>query len=139
MFFPYININWPQVYMCSSHPETPSDIPPHPIPLGCPRALDLGTLLHASNLQFSSLQFLSRVQLFATPWTAAPQASLSIELALVICLAYGNVHVSMPFSQIIPPLPSPLSLKICNLHLCLLCSPAFRIINTIFLNSIDMH
>ena len=29
-------------------------------------------------LQFSSVQLLSRVQLFATPWTAARQASLSI-------------------------------------------------------------
>ena len=28
--------------------------------------------------QFSSVQSLSRVQLFATPWTTAPQASLSI-------------------------------------------------------------
>ena len=31
-----------------------------------------------SNMQFSSLQSLSRVRLFATPWTAACQASLSI-------------------------------------------------------------
>ena len=30
------------------------------------------------SLQFSSVQLLSRVQLFATPWTAAHQASLSI-------------------------------------------------------------
>ena len=29
-------------------------------------------------LQFSSVQSLSHVQLFATPWTAACQASLSI-------------------------------------------------------------
>ena len=29
-----------------------------------------------------------------------------IELALVICFTYGNVHVSVVFSQIIPPLPS---------------------------------
>ena len=29
-------------------------------------------------IQFSSVQSLSRVQLFATPWTAARQASLSI-------------------------------------------------------------
>ena len=29
-------------------------------------------------IQFSSVQWLSHVQLFATPWTAAPQASLSI-------------------------------------------------------------
>ena len=31
-----------------------------------------------SNIQFSSIQLLSRVRLFATPWTAACQASLSI-------------------------------------------------------------
>ena len=33
---------------------------------------------YQGNLQFSSVQLLSRVQLFATPWTAAHQASLSI-------------------------------------------------------------
>ena len=33
---------------------------------------------HLDSLQFSSVQLLSRVQLFATPWTAAHQASLSI-------------------------------------------------------------
>ena len=33
---------------------------------------------HAFSVQFSSVQLLSRVQLFATPWTAARQASLSI-------------------------------------------------------------
>ena len=31
-----------------------------------------------NNIQFSSVQSLSHVQLFATPWTAAHQASLSI-------------------------------------------------------------
>ena len=31
-----------------------------------------------SSIQFSSVQSLSRVQLFATPWTAAHEASLSI-------------------------------------------------------------
>ena len=39
------------------------------------------TLYHKgiySNPQFSSVQSLSRVRLFATPWTAACQASLSI-------------------------------------------------------------
>ena len=34
----------------SCHPEPPSHLPAHPIPLGCPRALALGALLHASNL-----------------------------------------------------------------------------------------
>ena len=33
-------------------------------------------------LQFSSVQSLSHVQLFATPWTAAQQASLSITNSL---------------------------------------------------------
>ena len=32
----------------------------------------------ACNVQFSPIQSLSHVQLFATPWTAAPKASLSI-------------------------------------------------------------
>ena len=31
-----------------------------------------------SSVQFSSVQLLSRVRLFATPWIAARQASLSI-------------------------------------------------------------
>ena len=35
-------------------------------------------VLHACMVQFSSVQSLSRVRLFATPWTAACQASLSI-------------------------------------------------------------
>ena len=34
-----------------------------------------------------------------------------IELALVIYFTYGNVHVSMFFSQSIPSLPSPTELK----------------------------
>ena len=34
--------------------------------------------LHVKSIQFSSVQSLSRVQPFATPWTAAHQASLSI-------------------------------------------------------------
>ena len=36
------------------------------------------TLTSTLNVQFSSVQLLSRVQLFVTPWTAACQASLSI-------------------------------------------------------------
>jgi len=39
----------------SHHPETPSHLPPHPIPLGCPRAPALGALLHALNLHWSSI------------------------------------------------------------------------------------
>ena len=36
------------------------------------------TLIQCLQSQFSSVQLLSHVQLFATPWTAAHQASLSI-------------------------------------------------------------
>ena len=36
--------------MCAPHPDSHSHLPPYPIPLGCPRALALGALLHASNL-----------------------------------------------------------------------------------------
>ena len=39
----------------SSHPESPFHLPPRPIPLGCPRALALGALLHASNLHWPSI------------------------------------------------------------------------------------
>ena len=66
---------------CGSHPEPPCHLLPHPIPLGCPSAPALSALLHASN------------------W------------GLIIYFTYGNVHVSMLFSQIIPPSPSPTESK----------------------------
>ena len=61
-----------------------------------------------------------------------------IELALVIYLTYGNVHVSMLFSQIIPLLPSPTESK--NLFLTSVSPlwPCMWIIITVFLNSIYM-
>ena len=41
--------------------------------------------------------------------------------------------------QIIHPLPLPQSPKDCSIHLCLFCCLAYRVIITIFLNSIYMH
>ena len=35
-------------------------------------------MIHKIHVQFGSVQLLSHVQLFSTPWTAACQASLSI-------------------------------------------------------------
>ena len=68
-----------------------------------------------------------------------PQASC-IEPGLVICFLYIDImHVSMPFSQIIPLLPLPQSPKDCSIHLCLFCCLAYRVMVTIFLNSIYMH
>ena len=63
-------------------------IPSQSPPPGCHRALALGALCHISNSYWSSIllmvknissvQSLSHVQLFETPWTTARQASLSI-------------------------------------------------------------
>ena len=64
-----------------------------------------------------------------------PQASC-IKPGLAIRFLYDIIHVSMPFSQIIP-LP-PQSPKDCSIHLCLFCCLAYRVIITIFLNSIYM-
>ena len=61
-----------------------------------------------------------------------------IKPRLVNCYTYDNIHVSMPFSQIIPPSPSP-RVQDCSIHLCLFCCITYRVIVTIFLKSIYMH
>ena len=61
---------------------------------------------------FSSVQSLSLVQLFATPWTAAPQASLSITNSQSL-LKLMSIESVMPSSHLIlccpllllPPIP----------------------------------
>ena len=63
------------------NPEPPSHLPPHTIPLGHPSAPALSILLSC------------------------------IEPGLVIRFIYDIKHVSMPFSQIIPPSPSPTESK----------------------------
>ena len=63
----------------------------------------------------------------------------SMESGLAIHFLYDIIHVLMPFSQIIPPLPLAQSPKDCSIHLCLFCCLAYRVVITIFLNSIYMH
>ena len=62
---------------CVPNPEPSSHLPPHTIPLGHPSALAPSILYPASNL------------------------------VLGIRFLYDIIHVSMSFSQIIPPSPSP--------------------------------
>ena len=52
------------------------------------------------SVQFSSVQSLSRVQLFATPWIAARQASLSITTSRS-SLRLTSIESVMPFSHLI--------------------------------------
>ena len=76
LVLPYLDMNPPQVYMCS---PSGTPLPPH-------------TPTHPSGLsQFTGFEF------------SVP----CIKPGLVICFTYGNIHVSMLLSQIIPPLPSP--------------------------------
>ena len=72
------------------------------------------------SVQFSSLQLLSRVQLFATPWTAARQASLSITNSQSLPKLM-SIESVMPSSHLIlcRPLlllpPNPPSIRVfCN-------------------------
>ena len=85
---------------CVPHPEPLSHLPPHTIPLGHPSAS-----------------------------ATSPKLPVScIEPGLEICFLYDIVHVLMPFSQIIPPLPLPQSPKDCSIHLCLFCCHAYRVV-----------
>ena len=68
-----------------------------------------------------------------------PERPIScIKLELVIYFTYGNIHVSMLFSQISHPRLLPQSPKVCSLYLYLFCCFAYRVIITIFLNFIYM-
>ena len=66
-----------------------------------------------------------------------PQASC-IEPGLEIHFLYDIIHVLMPFSQILPRLPLPQSPKDRSIHQCLFYCLIYRVIVTIFLNSIYM-
>ena len=70
--------------------------------------------------------------------TSSEQPVSCIKPGLAIRFTYDNLHVLVPFSHISHPLPLPQSPKDCSIHLCLFCCLAYRVIVTIFLNSIYM-
>ena len=82
---------------CVPHPEPPSHIPPHTIPLGHPSAPAPRTLYHASNLDW---QFISHVIIY-----------------MFQCYSPKLSH----------PRPLPQSPKDCSIHLCLFCCLAYRV------------
>ena len=96
-------------YTCVPHPEPSSFLPPHTIPLGHPSAPAPGIQYRASNLDW---QLASYMILYMFQYNS-PKSSHSLHL-----------------------LKSP---KDCPIHLCLFCCLAYRVIITIFLNSIYMH
>ena len=94
---------------CVPHHEPPSHLPPHLIPQGHPSAPALSTLSHASNLDWGSVSHMI--------------------IYMFQCYSLKSSH----------PRPLPQSPKICSWHLCLFCCLAYRVIVTLFLNSIYMH
>ena len=94
---------------CVPNPEPPSQFPPRTIPLGHRSAPALSILYPASNLDW---RFVSYMILY-----------------MFQCHSPKSSH----------PLPLPQSPKACSIHLCLFCCLSYRVIITIYLNSIYMH
>ena len=70
---------------------------------------ELATDIHVCPLLDPSPTSLLTTSLWVAPSFVCPASRIKLELA--IYFTYGNVHVSMLFSQIIPPSPSPTESK----------------------------
>ena len=95
-------------YICVPHPEPSSLLPPHTIPLGSPSAPASSIQYHALNLDW---RFISYMILY-----------------MFQCRSPKSSH---PL-----PLHLPQSPEDCSIHQCLFCCLIYRVIVTIFLNSI---
>ena len=93
---------------CVPNPEPRSHLPPHTISVGHPSAPAPSILYPVSNLDW---QFVSYMILY-----------------MFQCHSPKSSH----------PLLLPQSPKVCSIHLCLFCCLTYRVIITIFLNSIYM-
>ena len=94
---------------CVPHPEPRSHLPPLPIPQGHPSAPALSALSHASNLDCWSISHMV--------------------IYMFLCSSLKSSH----------PRLLPQSPKVCSLYPCCFCYLAYRVIITIFLNSIYMR
>ena len=94
---------------CVPHPEPHYHLPPHLIPQGHPSAPVLSTLSHASNLDWQSVS--------------------NIIIYMFQCYSLKSSH----------PYLLPQNPKDCFIHLCLFCCLSYKVIITIFLNSIYMR
>ena len=104
-FFPILQHESATGAHVSPHPETLSVLPPHPIPLGWPRAPALSVLLQASDLHRSSIWHMVK--------------------GMFQCYSLKSSH-----SHLLPHRP-----KVSSLYLCVFCCLTYRIVVTIFLNS----
>ena len=82
--------------------------------------------------------FLPIPSLWVFPVHQASAVVSCIQPGLAICLTLDNIHVSMLFSQIIPPSPSPTESKSLFYTSVSLFLSAYSVIVTIFLNSTYM-
>ena len=106
LVLPNIEMNLPQVYMCS---PSWTLLPSHTTPLGRPSA-------PAPSIQYRALNL---------DWRFIPY----MILYMFQCHSPKSSH----------PLPLPQSPKDCSIHQCLFCCLIYRVIVTIFLNSIYMR
>ena len=88
--------------------QSPLLSPPNSIPLGCPSAPALSALFHALNLDWCSISHM-----------------------VIYMFQCDSLKSSHP--RLLPQSP-----KVCSLHLCRFCCLIYRVIVTIFLNSIYM-
>ena len=85
--------------MCVPHPEPPSHLPSHPIPLGHPRATAPSSLYHASNLDW---QFVSHMIIYMfqchSPKSSHPRPlTQSQKTVLYICVSFAVLHTELSF------------------------------------------
>ena len=106
LVLPNIEVNPPQVYMCS---PSWTLLPPHTIPLGGPSAPAPSIQYRASNLDWRLVSYMI--------------------IYMFQCHSPKSSH----------PLSLPQSPKNCSIHQCLFCCLVYRVIVTIFLNSIYMR